>query len=124
MNPSSIFVKPALIQNQNERKDYAMQLKTNPICRLNSLVLSALKKIIRIIASYDEFDEDIHTLRYMKDKGIDNVRGGSFCELNLTNDNVSTIAKMLRGSEDKCYYCGHPDHFINECPQRKVRRNV
>lgn len=80
-------------------------------------------KILRIIASYDEFDEDLYTLRYMKERGIDNVRGGSFCELNLTNDNVSTISKMISSSDDKCYYCGETDHFINECPQRKVRRS-
>jgi hypothetical protein len=81
------------------------------------------KRIFRVIASYDEFDEDLYTLRYMKEKGIDNVRGGSFCELNLTNDNVSTISKMISGSGDKCYFCGESDHYINNCPQRKVRRN-
>jgi hypothetical protein len=81
-------------------------------------------KVIRIMVSYDEFDEDLYTLRYMKEKGIDNVRGGSFCELNLNNDNVLTLGKMLAGAEDRCYFCGADDHYINDCPQRKVRRTV
>lgn len=79
-------------------------------------------RVLRVVVSYDEFDEDFYTLRYMKEKGIDNVRGGSFCELNLHNDNVMTLGKMLAGAGDKCYFCGGDDHYINDCPQRKVRR--
>lgn len=79
-------------------------------------------KIIEIIDSYDEFDEDKYTLKYMKEKGIDNVRGGSFCELNLTRENVVTLEKMLAGAEDRCYYCGNSGHYINTCPQKNIKR--
>lgn len=81
-------------------------------------------KILRIIVSYDEFDEDLHTLRYMKDHGIDNVRGGSFCELNLSHDNVVTLSKMLAGAGNKCYFCGSEDHYIASCPQKKITRKT
>jgi predicted GIY-YIG superfamily endonuclease len=79
-------------------------------------------KILNVMISYDEFDEDVMTIRYMKDKGIDNVRGGSFCELNLARENVITISKMITGSDDKCYYCGECDHYINACPQKNMKR--
>jgi len=79
-------------------------------------------KILEVTPSYDEFDEDRFALRYMKNKGIDNVRGGSFCELNLSRENVVTLEKMLAGAGDKCYYCGSSDHFINACPQKNMRR--
>jgi len=79
-------------------------------------------KILEVNASYDEFDEDRYTIKYMRDKGIDNVRGGSFCELNLSRENVVTLEKMLAGAEDKCYYCGSKDHFIASCPQKNLKR--
>ena len=79
-------------------------------------------KVLRVIISYDEFDEDLYTLRYMRDHGIDNVRGGSFCELNLSHDNVVTLEKMLAGAGDKCYYCGASDHYVASCPQKKIKR--
>lgn len=79
-------------------------------------------RILEINPAYDEFDEDRYTLRYMKNKGIDNVRGGSFCELNLSRENIVTLEKMLAGAEDKCYYCGIEGHFINNCPQKSYKR--
>lgn len=79
-------------------------------------------KILEVNASYDEFDEDRYTIKYMRDKGIDNVRGGSFCELNLSRENVVTLEKMLAGAEDRCYYCGSKDHFIGSCPQKNMKR--
>ncbi len=75
-------------------------------------------KPIEIIKTYkdcDDFDEDKHTLKYMSKYGIDNVRGGSFCEVNLPQDNISTIKKMIRGSNNRCFTCGSNEHFANKC---------
>ena len=72
-------------------------------------------KLMELIKNCDSYDEDKHTLRYMELMGIDNVRGGSFCQLKLTNENRKTIEKMLNGSSDKCYKCGKKGHFANQC---------
>jgi hypothetical protein len=53
----------------------------------------------------------------MEQYGINNVRGGSFCQLKLDEDNLSTIKKMINGSSDKCYICGETGHFANDCKQ-------
>lgn len=74
-------------------------------------------KVIKTIPNCDNFDEDKYTLKYMGKFGINNVRGGSFCEIKLSDDNISTIQKMLKSSQDKCYICGKFGHFANQCKE-------
>ena len=72
-------------------------------------------KVIETINNCDKFDEDKYTLKYMEKYGVHNVRGGSFCETKLENDNLKTINKMLDGASDKCYNCGEKGHFASQC---------
>jgi hypothetical protein len=62
-------------------------------------------EVMKIIETND-FDEDKITLKCMAKFGIDNVRGGSFCKIELDDDDKIVINKMLCGSCDKCYLCG------------------
>lgn len=55
-------------------------------------------KLIELITGCDNFDEDKYTLKYMEKYGIENVRGGSFCQINLSQENINTINKMLLNS--------------------------
>lgn len=81
--------------------------------------------IHQLIPDCDDFDEDKYTMKYMKEKGIENVRGGSFCEINLSVENYNTIQKMINGSTDKCFKCGIDGHFASNCyAKTKVNSNV
>lgn len=71
--------------------------------------------VIEIINDVDDFDEDKYTLKYMAKYGIENVRGGSFCEIYLTSQNKKTIVKMLNTAKNQCFICDSPDHFANDC---------
>lgn len=51
----------------------------------------------------------------MEKYGINNVRGGSFCQIKLNEENKITIKKMIKSSRDKCYYCGKKGHYANKC---------
>lgn len=72
-------------------------------------------EVIKIIENCDDYDEDKYTLKYMAKYGIDNVRGGSFCTIELDNNSLEMINKMLRGSNNQCYRCGATDHFVRDC---------
>ena len=80
-------------------------------------------KIMDIIENCDDYDEDKYTLKYMNNYGIDNVRGGSFCEVILSEETIKIINKMLNGSNNNCYVCGAKDHFVDKCDKIK-NKNV
>jgi len=79
------------------------------------------KKIIKLYKNCDSFDEDKYTIMYMAIYGMDNVRGGSFCKLNLDHSDKIVIQKMVDSATDKCFKCGSLDHFANTCQIGAVR---
>lgn len=70
---------------------------------------------IELFESTDDFDEDKITLKYMKEHGVDNVRGGSFSQVELDIDHSKILNKMLQTSNDLCYGCGQKGHYIATC---------
>ena len=77
-------------------------------------------KLMELIKNCDSYDEDKHTLRYMELMGIDNVRGGSFSNIQLSNCEMSIINKMINTAEDRCFICGSNTHFESDCPHKNI----
>ena len=73
------------------------------------------KSLLKSIKGCDPQDEDKYTLMYMELFGIDCVRGGSFCEIELNNDDKLIINKMINTANNNCYKCGKKGHFIKKC---------
>lgn len=75
--------------------------------------------IHQIIPDCDNFDEDKWTIKFMMKYGINNVRGGTFCQLKLSNEDKNIINKMINSAENKCYKCGENGHFANQCSEKE-----
>ena len=71
--------------------------------------------IHQIIPDCDDYDEDKYTIKTMEKYGINNVRGGSFCQFKLSSENKKTLERMINGSSNSCYKCGEKGHFANRC---------
>lgn len=62
------------------------------------------------------FDEDNTTLEYMIRYGIDNVRGGTFCSIQLPAHQRRTIVEQIATLKQLCFACGASGHFKSACP--------
>ena len=71
---------------------------------------------LEVIPDCDNFDEDKITKQYMSKFGIDNVRGGSYCQIVLSSEQVDFINKEINNVKNVCYKCGEDGHFITQCP--------
>lgn len=81
------------------------------------------KSVVELIPNCDEYDEDKYTLKYMEKYGINNVRGGSFCQIILSDANIVTLEQIMKSVKDKCYICGKNGHFANKCENITIKQD-
>ena len=75
-------------------------------------------KILEIHESKTEEDETRLTKFLMTKFGVDNVRGGAYCQRELPDYVEEMIQHETRSASDKCYKCGKPGHFANQCKRK------
>lgn len=71
-------------------------------------------EIIKIVEG-DELVEETTTLEYMYKYGIDNVRGGSFTTLNISDLEKSYIFKQICSIKNLCFKCNGKHHLSYQC---------
>jgi len=71
-------------------------------------------QIHEIRPDQSDHDEQRITQEYMNKYGIDNVRGGPWCQIDISRS-LSEINRILNSVSDQCYKCGSSDHFAQNC---------
>lgn len=72
-------------------------------------------KVVEMIPSDDNMDEDKYTKKYMLMYGIEKVRGGSYTEVILPEYKLLCLRDELCTMNDLCFKCMRRGHFINQC---------
>jgi hypothetical protein len=71
--------------------------------------------IAKTIENASPYDEDRYVKEYMDIYGIQNVRGGSYIQIDLTDAQKDALKMEIRGASDKCTRCGREGHFVKDC---------
>lgn len=72
-------------------------------------------RILKIVPNTTCFQEDTQVKELMLKHGIDNVRGGSYCQEVIDEDTLRFLKKELYGATDCCSRCGRNTHFVKDC---------
>lgn len=77
--------------------------------------------IERSVAVDGPLHEDRLTKELMLKHGIENVRGGSYCRINLDDGQLESLRTELRSATGVCFECGRTGHFAAQCCFKVVR---
>ena len=72
-------------------------------------------KVVELIPDCDDYDEDKYTKKYMAKYGIENVRGGSYVQIELSEFHTEALKMEIWAANDRCTQCGREGHFVKDC---------
>lgn len=71
--------------------------------------------VINTFKSNDSFAEDKRTKEMMMEYGIENVRGGSYCSVELPGWQVKALEHEFESINGQCYKCKKVGHISKNC---------
>lgn len=102
-------------KSENVIKRYQEHLNGNGSAWTKKYKPIALEKVIENVSS---FEEDKVTKEYMAKYGIENVRGGSYSSIDISEEQEDFLRREIRGANDTCQKCGKSGHFAKQCKKK------
>lgn len=62
-----------------------------------------------------DFDEDKITKMYMSEYGIENVRGGAYCRMEMPTSLTKLLYREIWHAQNRCLECGSRAHYVSKC---------
>ena len=87
-------------------------------CNCEGAAWTRIHKPISILETFeitDGFVEDMRTKQFMTTYGINNVRGGSYTQVDLSEDQKTSLKREIRSAGNLCLRCGRNNHFVAQC---------
>lgn len=72
-------------------------------------------RIVKVVFKQDKWAEDRLVMKYMEKYGTENVRGGTYSQVQLTPVHLEALTSRLRSTNNACFKCGQLGHFVNAC---------
>lgn len=79
--------------------------------------------IVELQYKTEDFQENTVVKTYMLKYGINNVRGGSYSQLQFSDELINILTKELNHETGGCMYCGKMGHQMKRC-KIKVLDNI
>jgi hypothetical protein len=83
-----------------------------------------LKICINSKLTRNEFEEENETLRLMSIHGIDSVRGGPYCNVELLQHEKKMLSDRINHLQNRCFKCGSKSHYVDKCTEKKNNNNI
>jgi hypothetical protein len=74
--------------------------------------------VVEVRENASNIDEDLVTLKYIDRYGFENVRGGSYCDIDLDENELGNRRRTTLGWTDRCQKCGREGHWASKCYAR------
>lgn len=68
-----------------------------------------------VMMTVDDYEEDKWVKKMMGKYGIDNVRGGTYCQIQLSKEQILLLQREIRTAVNACFKCGMVGHYVSEC---------
>lgn len=75
--------------------------------------------LVKTVENVSPFEEDKITKEYMFKYGINNVRGGTYVEMELDYVQKEMLNREIRAATNLCKRCGQRGHYEKDCYSTK-----
>lgn len=81
-------------------------------------------RLEEIFTNCEAYDEVKYMLQYMNECGIENVRSSVLSNIEVSEEELGLLRRLVYAPVQKCFVCGASDHFVKHCALARWNRLV